>query len=933
MSFCLSSEDDYEDDDDGEEEQGVVSLQARSESPPNNKTTLDKNLSPPKEDAKASAFLDHRANSMMAQHKTDTGVLGLAQVVPNGMECHDDDADADDDESVNWEEVEDDDDQEEEEVVDTESTNAAGLPLLLRPITISFEDPTADTTPQADDINKSNNNKKKKKMVARHKYGFGSLSGTMKLLLDQLQQASWLAFVSHVVFRSSQCSDPMALAVALSIVPPCFWSDDVTSWKSSDPQKQKQKQKQNQTLRMPTVNDLRTFCAWFFDLVSNVERRKWERRRANLQAGAPRPTPTRHTKRHPLSSSHHPSKNPSQVSNNNNNRIVEYVTYLASSLVDDPQLLHPEQQANHHQHMTVLKKWDTMDKLNLFITMTRSIGWRVRMTAAIEPISKDVDVNHPLLQFPMAAFRAVASSSSSSGHHHNNHKATATTTNAKTKARKRARNGSTVLQSSSQKGKGIDASSSFSPLHPSSTLDSPLVGWAEVLCRVEKGRKAPKESPSDDSGKGGMQWVHVDPVAQAVDQPHLVESTLMICNNHRDSHRTVGCPETKKSAKGRSMMKPVTFVMAAEHISPDSEDEGSFYIADVSPRYASSMLKTLQARGVPRKDLATIQANQQSTWWTKAIMEVNRSSTRRNRIGDKARDTLKVGDTLKPNDERESRIEEATAEMLTAAQDGEMINGICASETDELERMAKHEQMPTTKEDFKNNPFYVIPSVLKSNEMLAPKATAIAFFKGQCVFRRSDVSETLSARKWLRRGRRVLASELEKPVRTKQKRRIPVRRRSVKVVTSYDPAAEEADEEERVQDLFAIWQTELWNPPVVGPGDKIPVNNFGNVELELLSPGLVHVDEPEIALVARQLGIPYAPCLCGFEGRLNDRKPVIRGVVVHEHNQELLWEASAEVAKRRAEEVHEQRRKAICLKWKRLFIGVLTEDRLEREYG
>lgn len=78
---------------------------------------------------------------------------------------------------------------------------------------------------------------------------------------------------------------------------------------------------------------------------------------------------------------------------------------------------------------------------------------------------------------------------------------------------------------------------------------------------------------------------------------------------------------------------------------------------------------------------------------------------------------------------------------------------------------------------------------------------------------------------------------------------------------------------------------------------------------------------------------PYAPCLLGFEGHGGNRTPTIRGIVIHQHNQELLREAHATVAHVELEESHENHQKAILKKWERLLVGVLTKDRLEKAYG
>ena len=78
---------------------------------------------------------------------------------------------------------------------------------------------------------------------------------------------------------------------------------------------------------------------------------------------------------------------------------------------------------------------------------------------------------------------------------------------------------------------------------------------------------------------------------------------------------------------------------------------------------------------------------------------------------------------------------------------------------------------------------------------------------------------------------------------------------------------------------------------------------------------------------------PYAPCLLGFEGHHGNRTPTVRGIVVHEHNSEVLLEAHAEMASHFLEQEHAERQNAIYKRWKRLLVGVLTKDRLERAYG
>jgi hypothetical protein len=64
------------------------------------------------------------------------------------------------------------------------------------------------------------------------------------------------------------------------------------------------------------------------------------------------------------------------------------------------------------------------------------------------------------------------------------------------------------------------------------------------------------------------------------------------------------------------------------------------------------------------------------------------------------------------------------------------------------------------------------------------------------------------------------------------------------------------DDSPEEEELFARWQTEKWEPPFVGPSDEIPLNQFRNVELALLNPGLTHIPQQGASIAARRLGVP-----------------------------------------------------------------------------
>jgi xeroderma pigmentosum group C-complementing protein len=73
--------------------------------------------------------------------------------------------------------------------------------------------------------------------------------------------------------------------------------------------------------------------------------------------------------------------------------------------------------------------------------------------------------------------------------------------------------------------------------------------------------------------------------------------------------------------------------------------------------------------------------------------------------------------------------------------------------------------------------------------------------------------------------------------------------------------------------------------------------------------------------------------LLGFEGHGSNRTPTIRGIVVHQHNVDILKEAFAEFERHAMEREQNEHEKKVLKRWKKLIHGILLRDRLEREYG
>lgn len=93
------------------------------------------------------------------------------------------------------------------------------------------------------------------------------------------------------------------------------------------------------------------------------------------------------------------------------------------------------------------------------------------------------------------------------------------------------------------------------------------------------------------------------------------------------------------------------------------------------------------------------------------------------------------------------------------------------------------------------------------------------------------------------------------------------------------------------------------------------------------------MEETGASRVTKKLGIPYAPCLLDFEGHGGNRTRTIRGIVVHQNNADIVFDAHTEFMSSQLEREDEKRAERITKRWKKLIVGVLTRERLEREYG
>lgn len=776
------------------------------------------------------------------------------------------------------------DDNEDEDEVDWEDAgeiiqklaadaNTAAAPTQqLKPVSFEIHGSEHD-----ENRSEEKNEKQSSKRIARKRYRYEQLTTDLQYLLSNLEKAHLLSLTSHTIFVSGRCSSDESLHFAHSLIP-LAWVKTQSS--------------------APTRADLSHFCNFFFHLVhQNLHQT------AETIARMPR---RRRGRKGTTQSSH------KDIGNGNytvNCRTKEFCRHLGIRAED----------------RNMRSDFNNYDEAQLFVAMIRSLGWRARIVFALEPSKRDLDIHHPLF-VAMSTRNVFQKLWKSSKKPDQSSKSLDDDKARKMPAKRRKLNSGTS-----------GSTSKLLPLVNPSDLQ-PTLCWVEVLC--DNGAASDQASTRKNGHKKNqaskkLRWIHLDPHRELIDQPESIETILHALRE--------GIRYTKSKKK-----RPVTYVLAAEHISlPDNSLR--LRLADVSPRYASSFVECLKSRGIIRGKNKQVDENERvDKWWAAVLKSANLPSH-------KKRESLKLrGHTQEDAIDLDEEGQDGSGgdmDQESAVMNGNGVHAVDDEDHDEKELHAAklNEPIPTSKTAFKTNPIYTLPSLLNSNEVLKPdaKKRVCGVFKGEFVFRRSDVETALAATKWLYKGRKVKEAELQKPIKRVKRRKKP-NSKSFRALKSYgvgdgNTGGETAREkiiadaskplDDGMEDLYASWQTNAWSPAPVGPGDEIPVNEYKNVELALLNPGLVHIDERFVAKVAKRLGVAYAPCLLGFEGHGGNRTPTIRGIVVHAHNEELLREAHAEMASHFLQEEHDKKQQAILLRWKRLLVGVLTKDRLEREYG
>jgi len=638
-------------------------------------------------------------------------------ILPNNQDEDSDDCD------VDWEDV----------MHESEDGGEITKPVSLRPVTIHLEE------------NKETDRSKKRRKRTRTKFRNSSLAPDLSQFLLNLHKVNLMCLISGALLMSRYCSDDQIQHLSNSLLPLKH-----NSRNGVDP---------------PTLDNVKNLCKWYFELVNGLDQRRKAQMQENVLGGAPL------RRRHQLNKQIEPGESIStQPLGEGEDTSLAFLTSLCSYLSrvydEDPQLI------------TAANPKMGAGKIMLLIAMLRSIAWRVRYVTSLDPMSKDLDVNHPLFL---------------SG----------------------AANVLTMMQKNNKKSmaKNLNINAQNNIVNHSQDHSSPIA-WVEILCHITL-----------SNGTKKMKWVSVDVDQEWIDEPRKMEA--------------LNFARQKRVSLNPKRRQPIVYGLGVEHLINMGDGTLSFRLTDVTPRYANSWSHSQKLRG-----------DDCHVWFGRTISDCNRSGSVTKKIicesGLSSMDAIPVLDS--DEDETTKKLQD---DVLEAEQAELIVSG-----TKEI--------MPTNKADFKNHATFALVSQLKSNEVLAPEAKEhiCGIFKGEIVYHRKVVSVVRTAKKWLYKGRKVM--ENVKPIKRVKARKKPgSNANSFKTLSTYGvgsasqeiPSDLQPQLSNNMDDLFAVWQTEDWSPHYVGRDDDIPVNEYRNVELALLNPGLVHIDRTHIAKVAKRLGM------------------------------------------------------------------------------
>ena len=255
-------------------------------------------------------------------------------------------------------------------------------------------------------------------------------------------------------------------------------------------------------------------------------------------------------------------------------------------------------------------------------------------------------------------------------------------------------------------------------------------------------------------------------------------------------------------------------------------------------------------------------------------------------------------------------------------------------------KRAKHEKKEASiREDtlqfYKTSAEFVLERHLRREEAIKPGSKHVrTFFSGkgddvkeEPVFRRQDVEVCRTGESWHKEGRAI------KPGQHPWKM-VPIRAVTLTRKREVEEAERDTGEKQK-QGLYARNQTDWIIPPPIEDG-RIPKNAYGNIDCfvpTMIPKGAVHIPLRKTVMICKKLGIDYAEAVTGFEFGNKMAVPVIEGVVVAEHHEDLVLDQWEKDEKERKIKEEGKREKMALGTWRKWLMGLRIIQRVKEEYG
>lgn len=247
-----------------------------------------------------------------------------------------------------------------------------------------------------------------------------------------------------------------------------------------------------------------------------------------------------------------------------------------------------------------------------------------------------------------------------------------------------------------------------------------------------------------------------------------------------------------------------------------------------------------------------------------------------------------------------------------------------------LRNREESEEMPSSLQDFKNHPKFVLEMHLRQNELLHEKIPCGRLArKGKNgktesipIFRREGVRVVKSSQQWYKLGRLI------KPGVQPLKYTAPKMRQRRKEI-------EDDEELDAHVPMYSEDQTELYVPPPVVDG-IVPKNRHGNIDVyapTMIPIGGVHLTHDHVEIAAKLIGVDFARAVVGFDFNRGQTLPKFKGIVVATEYKDAVMAVYEQLLHEQEEEDKQREIADALLRWRKYIIALRIRERLTRQYG